>query len=327
MLITFGVVILIVFSVLAIIGANRNYKPIDDLINSYTTYKKDDTEKDEIAFIKMLLDSFIENENQSKERMQQQYKMLQKQMRQLISAGDTKYCELAKEGFLDIHLAGPFFCVCLYKGTVDTDELEVLTNELSDENVEYSMSIVKDGLISTVISADDESNIASAIVSLNELYSERQLANIGISSCYRELTETSAVISDLLSHSNKEARTENDDEQHNKHASEVISVIDMYIADPDLSLTFLEDKLSLSSRYISSIVKEETGFGYKDYIIRKRMEIAGKLLHEAGMTVTDACRQSGYYHLSHFIKTFRQYYGVTPSAYQENAAREMNRHE
>ncbi len=323
MLLAFGIVILLVFSVLAIIGANRNYKPIDDLISSYTTYRKDDSEKDEITFIKMLLDSFIENEKQSKEHMQRQYRLLQKQMRQLISVGDVKYCELANEGFLDIHLSGPFFCVCIYKGQVDTDELEMLTSELSDENIEYSMSVIKNGeLIATIISTDDEDNIASAIVSLNELYAEHQLTNIGISDCYRNLTETGSIIDSLLKHNNQELKTANEDEQHNKHASEVISMIDMHITDPELSLTFLEDRLSLSSRYISSIVKEETGFGYKDYIIHRRMEIAAKLLHEAGITVTDACRRSGYYHLSHFIKTFRQYYGVTPSAYQDSFARE-----
>lgn len=53
-----------------------------------------------------------------------------------------------------------------------------------------------------------------------------------------------------------------------------------------------------------------------EYIKKKRLDAAERLLSD-GVTVTDACYQSGFSDLSKFIICFRKHFGKTPKQYQK----------
>ena len=70
------------------------------------------------------------------------------------------------------------------------------------------------------------------------------------------------------------------------------------------------------------MIKQAAGENYKDYVILLKIEHAKRLLKE-GCSVTETCEQVGYSNLSHFIRTFKQVAGSTPSAYKKQAGSRM----
>ena len=84
----------------------------------------------------------------------------------------------------------------------------------------------------------------------------------------------------------------------------------------DLSLDRLAHEFNLSATYLSRLIKKAAGQNYKDYVIHLRIDEAKRFLM-AGMSVADTCEKIGYVNISHFIKTFKQLTGQTPSGYKK----------
>ena len=100
---------------------------------------------------------------------------------------------------------------------------------------------------------------------------------------------------------------------------DMVDSIIRYIAgnlSSELSLTRLSEYTSLSKSYISHIFKESTGINIINYITDQRMAEARKLLLNNSVNIETIARRIGYETPHYFSKKFRQYYGVTPSAYR-----------
>jgi AraC-like DNA-binding protein len=89
--------------------------------------------------------------------------------------------------------------------------------------------------------------------------------------------------------------------------------------DKDMSLEKLAEHFGYSNRFVSRLIKDETGRSYKDYLIELRIQKARELLLEDGITVTEVCERVGFAYLPHFIQTFRRITGFTPGKYAESA--------
>ena len=105
--------------------------------------------------------------------------------------------------------------------------------------------------------------------------------------------------------------------QNNKHVKIILAFIEEHLGDVDLSLDLLADQFKLSTRYVSTLVKEATGQSYKMYLTDKRMETAKELLAQKELTVQEVCQRVGYNNLPNFIKTFKRFTGETPGGYAE----------
>ena len=55
---------------------------------------------------------------------------------------------------------------------------------------------------------------------------------------------------------------------------------------------------------------------FTDYLLQKRMQEASNLLINTNIKVKSISEDIGYQNQEHFIRTFRKYYGVSPSAYR-----------
>lgn len=62
--------------------------------------------------------------------------------------------------------------------------------------------------------------------------------------------------------------------------------------------------------------RKRTGFTIVQYHGMKKMEYAAQLLADGGFTVTDVCTAINVSSLSHFIRKFKEYHGITPKEYQ-----------
>jgi len=103
-------------------------------------------------------------------------------------------------------------------------------------------------------------------------------------------------------------------------APQIIQNISTYIEnnfERDLSLGSMEEKFHISRFYLSHEFKKYTSFGFREYIVIKRVQHA-KLLLSKGLKPAEACSLSGFNDYSNFNKVFKKYTRVSPTEYIRN---------
>ncbi len=84
-----------------------------------------------------------------------------------------------------------------------------------------------------------------------------------------------------------------------------------------VTLADLAELTHLSRSYFSELFRESTGMTFKSYLIGLRLRSACRLLANTSMSVTDICFASGFESFSHFMRTFKARFGVTPLRFRE----------
>ena len=95
-----------------------------------------------------------------------------------------------------------------------------------------------------------------------------------------------------------------------------------FLRDSNYSLTIseLSRKIGLSTDYLSRVFRQETGEPLKQYIIRKRFELAGIFLKK-GMPPNEVARVIGYVEYSSFYHMFVSKYQITPLQYMHRESK------
>lgn len=81
-----------------------------------------------------------------------------------------------------------------------------------------------------------------------------------------------------------------------------------------LSLAILAERLNVSYQHLSSLFTEHLGLSFSAYLADVRLRNAKQLLDDSDLSVTEICYECGYRNLSHFLRSFKKKYGVTPKA-------------
>ena len=85
---------------------------------------------------------------------------------------------------------------------------------------------------------------------------------------------------------------------------------------PDMSLTLVSDKFSLSETYISSLFKKNNG-SYLSYLESVRLECACKMILSEKININEVAEIVGYNSDQSFRRAFKRYYGISPTSYKE----------
>lgn len=99
-------------------------------------------------------------------------------------------------------------------------------------------------------------------------------------------------------------------------SSKIMKYIDNKFKD-DINLREIANFIGLSSSYTSRIFKNETGGTIQEYLIVRRVKHSCFLLERTTLSVAEISRQSGFNHVTYFIKCFSQVMGVTPLRYKK----------
>lgn len=86
--------------------------------------------------------------------------------------------------------------------------------------------------------------------------------------------------------------------------------------DQPLSLSFIAEKVGLSSNYFSRLFSEEVGESYNDHITRIRMEKAIEMLQHTNLKVYEVAEKVGIPNYRYFTSIFRNWTGVAPKDYK-----------
>jgi AraC-like DNA-binding protein len=101
--------------------------------------------------------------------------------------------------------------------------------------------------------------------------------------------------------------------------SELKNYIECYITDDSLSPRTLARAFEISTRYAHKLF-ELDGCTIGEWILRRRLERSTDDLMRGDWSITDIAFKWGFKDLGHYSRSFKRYYGKTPSAYRREAA-------
>ena len=120
-------------------------------------------------------------------------------------------------------------------------------------------------------------------------------------------------ISELLNQSGNHSDTGN-------YYDKLIQKARLYMEE-NLSVVTLKQTalhIGLSSSYLSSIYKQQTGNSFSDDIQNMKMQIARHLLNDGDLKTYEIAEKLGYDNPKNFTRAFRSYYGFSPRDYKKN---------
>lgn len=96
---------------------------------------------------------------------------------------------------------------------------------------------------------------------------------------------------------------------------EAVHLIDMHLKE-EISLEFVAEKIGLSPTYFSYYFKKIAKESFVQYRMRKRIELAKKMLEMPQYKVVDVGQEVGFSNYTYFHKVFKRITGYSPSEYR-----------
>ena len=97
-----------------------------------------------------------------------------------------------------------------------------------------------------------------------------------------------------------------------------MTIIKENISNPDLNVEMLADGVGISRVHMHRKLKELTNQSARDLIRNIRLKRAAFLLTKKNLQISDVVYTVGFSNLSHFSKSFKLVYGVSPKEFKEN---------
>jgi AraC-like DNA-binding protein len=104
--------------------------------------------------------------------------------------------------------------------------------------------------------------------------------------------------------------------QDQKLLKKAISVVENNIHDPQFSVEKMAMEMGMSRTNLHRKIKSVTGFPPSELIRSIRLRKAAKLILNKVDSVSQIALLVGFDDYSHFSKTFKKHFGVSPSSYE-----------
>lgn len=100
-------------------------------------------------------------------------------------------------------------------------------------------------------------------------------------------------------------------------ASQAKACMDENFSNPDLSMTTLTKKLLVNQTYLRKMFKSEYNMTISEYMVKIRMEHAKDYIMHSNYKLSAIAEMVGYNDAGYFSRSFKKYFGVSPSEYSE----------
>lgn len=87
--------------------------------------------------------------------------------------------------------------------------------------------------------------------------------------------------------------------------------------DRDLSLQKVAEYVHFHPNYLSGKLKEKVGLSYSVFVLKLRMELAGRLLLDTNDKIQDIALRCGFNDSNYFNRMFRREYNISPEQYRK----------
>lgn len=161
----------------------------------------------------------------------------------------------------------------------------------------------------------DEKDFSLIDLLFSKIYKEFKNKNEGCDIMLKhELSEILITLSRLVSKGDATLATE-----HKPTViEESVKYINSLVGTPEInevSLTSVAEKFYMSPTHFSRKFKQETGFGFKEYIISAKILFAKNLMHSTNYSITKIALMSGFDDSNYFSTVFKNHESVSPRAY------------
>ncbi|MCI5700832.1 MAG: response regulator [Lachnospiraceae bacterium] len=133
---------------------------------------------------------------------------------------------------------------------------------------------------------------------------------------HASLLEIRELLRDYFSMCHKSFQENKERQQAEVIVDSVKELIENNLDYEGLTLEWISEKVHFSSTYVRQIFKQKTGERIMEYVIRKRMEKAGKLLIKTDMKIQEVAEACGYSNQRYFASSFKKYYDCTPTTFK-----------
>jgi YesN/AraC family two-component response regulator len=157
---------------------------------------------------------------------------------------------------------------------------------------------------SDTIFSDDDGKILQYI---NTIVSENEQKKLG----FTEIMRSTLIELLIITMRKISSRDQNED----VISSIMHAVNDNYVSPPTLSA--LATNFGFSIPYLSMRFKEIVGIGYRDYIVKVRMEEARRLLANTDKKIAEIAECVGYNDVNFFYAIFKKVEGTSPAVFRK----------
>ena len=84
----------------------------------------------------------------------------------------------------------------------------------------------------------------------------------------------------------------------------------------ELTVTGLAERFFISPCHLTHSFKEQVGYSPKQYLRLLRLAYAKELMETTDLPVAEAAVRAGFADVNHFIRSFRETYGVPPGKWR-----------
>ncbi len=84
-----------------------------------------------------------------------------------------------------------------------------------------------------------------------------------------------------------------------------------------ITLDSVASRVYVSSTYLSTLFKKETGTNFSEYLTDVRMKNAKRLMEHPELTIAQIAEQVGYKDVRYFSAVFQKYYQISPAQYRK----------
>lgn len=85
----------------------------------------------------------------------------------------------------------------------------------------------------------------------------------------------------------------------------------------NITLESMAQKLFISPYYLSHLLKEETGYNFKQYLLRRRLGQSQSLLSFTKMPIGEIAAATGFSDAAYYSRIFTKYIGMPPSSFRK----------
>lgn len=102
-----------------------------------------------------------------------------------------------------------------------------------------------------------------------------------------------------------------------EYMAEAVAYIEEHLQEEDLSIITTAAHVYLNPVYFGRIFKSTFHMTFKQYLVKKRMDKAKRMLEEENTSIRTICEEVGISNPSYFSQLFKQYTGKLPSEYKK----------
>ena len=85
----------------------------------------------------------------------------------------------------------------------------------------------------------------------------------------------------------------------------------------DVSVNEIASLFNYNEKYIGKLFKSQTGFTVKEYLNKRRLDNAEKLLRNTKIPITEISSKSGFNNVTYFNRLFKKHFNLSPKDYRK----------